>query len=283
MSSTGTAPEEIRQGWSFAHFEKGAKVLAAFAFGLYVLGFLVSNQYLVLLGISDFSSLRPKFVLTGAWVFLLYLFSSLPGWVPLLYVYRFGRNRRINSWRIVGIAILCIPLAVGLYLGLASMLMQSLHPWALHWAITAFGWISMGFPWLILALYPDDVKNKSGAIAFGVLICFTLLVFSHGMAHDVYCQVPEAYGGGRAVEVKLYFNKNGSQFWKGLDASHCTQSNPESSGGTPVYIMYQNEKDIMVGTCMTLWDAKGKRSFGVITINRNLLDGIVQVKPPDLP
>jgi hypothetical protein len=46
--------------------------------------------------------------------------------------------------------------------------------------------------------------------------------------------------------------------------------------------MYQNEKELVVGTCMNLSDAKGKQ-FGVVTINRNLLDGIVQVKPPDLP
>src|SRR5262249_10866700 len=153
---------------------------------------LVSNEYLVSLGISDFSSLRPKFVLTGAWVFLMYAFSSLPALLPALYMYRFGRDRR-NVLRIVGIALLCIPIAIGLDLGWASVLMRSLHVWSLYWALPAVTWVLLvAFPWSFLSVFPEDAKFPH-VIFYGALISISLLAFTYVMADQMYCHVPEAF------------------------------------------------------------------------------------------
>src|SRR5579864_7236998 len=54
---------------------KAAALVLAVSYGL---GLVISNQYLAPLGISDFSSLKPKYILTGLWTLLLLTIASLP-------------------------------------------------------------------------------------------------------------------------------------------------------------------------------------------------------------
>ena len=53
---------------------------------LYVIGLLVSNEYLMYWGISDFSSFRPKCVLTGTWTVILLTGFLLPVIAPFLLI-----------------------------------------------------------------------------------------------------------------------------------------------------------------------------------------------------
>jgi hypothetical protein len=85
MASPVTASSALESKWELSHVEHAVKSLAAFTVLLYALGLLTANQYLMGIGISDFSSLKPKFVLTGIWSFAFYLFSSSPIVIPMTY------------------------------------------------------------------------------------------------------------------------------------------------------------------------------------------------------
>src|SRR6266404_1790690 len=96
MASPTTAPTPREESakvsaFSFETAEKLAKSIIALVALMYGLGLFVTNRHLLSLGISDFSALRPKYVLTGAWILPLLLLSSLPAIFPFLTWRRLSR------------------------------------------------------------------------------------------------------------------------------------------------------------------------------------------------
>lgn len=294
MSSPSTAPEPIPQRSSFPDFEKTVKALAAFTVSLYALGLLVSNEYLVTLGISDFSSLRPRFVLTGAWVFVLYMFSSMPGSLPALYMYHFKRPLREAPFRIIGFLLLGIVAGIVFNLGCGSLFVHYISLWrptitqsassfwSLDWLEQVAWWLApAALPWLALVLLSAKMTRVRRFIVSGLFL-ISVLAFTYDMAHAAYPIIPEAYGGGEPVNVRLYFNKDGARLWKNLDGLTCTCSTPESTISAPVLIAYQNERELVIITLLTHTDSKSTPPVKVVTVNRSLLDGIVLTETPDI-
>jgi hypothetical protein len=75
MSKDDQSPrDETKASGPMSPFEIAEKITKAAALVLavsYSLGVLISNQYLMALGASDFASVRPKYVITGLWTILL--------------------------------------------------------------------------------------------------------------------------------------------------------------------------------------------------------------------
>ncbi|SRR6266481_462397 len=83
MASPNMSPDsDTAQGkpelFTFELFERAAKITIVIVGVLYGLGLLITNTYLASIGVSDFSSIKPKYIITGAWSFLILLLAALP-------------------------------------------------------------------------------------------------------------------------------------------------------------------------------------------------------------
>ncbi len=85
------------------------KSLAAIAATFYVLGFLTTNAYLYLLGVSDFSLLRTRFILTGVLTVLPIVFALVGGIYAAVDVYAHGDEGPLSTraylWVLADIAL----------------------------------------------------------------------------------------------------------------------------------------------------------------------------------
>ena len=78
MASNETKEPSRLLGYSLEEIEGYGKIIAFGAIALYVLGLVIVNVYLFQVGVSDFSVLRTRFVLTGALALsiLIFIYSA---------------------------------------------------------------------------------------------------------------------------------------------------------------------------------------------------------------
>src|SRR6185437_9498713 len=71
-------------------------------------GLLITNQYLVTIGVSDYSSVRPKYVATGLWGLLLIFTVTMPLVIPALF-YDSSDSPRVRTGMIaLNFAVCCL-------------------------------------------------------------------------------------------------------------------------------------------------------------------------------
>jgi hypothetical protein len=81
--SAASAQDDSAQSLArkLAAITKVSVIAVAFLYGL---GLLVTNEYLITIGVSDFTSVRPKYIVTGVWVLSIVAATFIPILFPLL-------------------------------------------------------------------------------------------------------------------------------------------------------------------------------------------------------
>lgn len=274
MASPVTATSVPESKWAFSHVEQAVKSLAAFTILLYALGLLTANQYLMSIGISDFSSLKPKFVLTGIWVFAFYIFSSSPVIVPLLYSFFSKKPLQGNHLRYAAFSVFGFAVGFVLDAGLLTVLIRGNTLSSLMWNSYILNIIPVASgPLLIAVLLPSEKRSRAARLFVGGMLALVGLAVFSDLTVALYDVIPDAYGGGLPVVAMLYFNKDGARLWHNLQATTCSCSTPESTISSPIYILYQNEQQLIVKTKFGVADASGQYREQVVAVNKNLLDG----------
>ncbi len=270
----GSEVTPITQAGVFELLEKstkGAVVLLAVA---YALGLLVTNQALIGLGVSDYSSVRPKFVLTGLWSLMLIVSAALPMVLPLRSLINFEPKTERTKEPVNGLTILLCVLAGNIVIfGLLGF----------HWpdaGILSLVEVGLFFivVWLgLVTLYYAVLALRLGFKINRVLIIETLLmlfffmsiVFATRIIADmVYPHIPEASGGGAPVFGSLILHKDGGEeFWKeaGIGQNDKITTNPRSR---LVRLLYQDEHIMIV-------QVFGNPNLKRMTLNKSLVDAFV--------
>jgi hypothetical protein len=202
---------------TFEVMEKIAKAIVAVVALSYALGMVVSNQYLIALGSSDFSSVRPKYVLTGCWVLLMILLFSLPVLLPLI------SFDSVNKRRLVLLAVLGLTFSLlvgGLFLYILHFDYRYMNeqPEVIGAVITLALLICIGTVLLVIGIRQVRTTENINTQFFGygimaVILCSVLAAVTSETAQHIYTHIPEAMGGGKAVMATIILNDKGVEFW----------------------------------------------------------------------
>ena len=272
-----TSVPETKPKTTFEMLEKITKAAVAVLAVSYGLGLIVSNQYLAPLGISDFSSLKPKYILTGLWTLLLLTIGSL----PVSFRFIAAPKSRAEKYSVsIPVGLLVSSGAITTFLAVVLGFDFSKQTWRIIAAIffyLIFGGCLTAFYWKRLWV---DVRTDRSVIFdwFMVIVslCFTLVPVTRGVAENIYRQVPEALGGGEPVGacVILYKDKGGAEFWSQAGVVEDEPLKRFEGNMRLVKIVYQDEKNLLVeGVDMNNpnLNSAGK----AIVISRDLVEGFV--------
>jgi hypothetical protein len=258
--------------------EKCAKAAAVIGILFYTTGMVVANQYLAQFDLSDFGSLKPKYVLTGAWTIMLMIVVGSPG---VLFVYMLDTERVRN-----------LPSKVRRLLGLFTLVVGGLVAYGALYLIQetlSEGGEKMGF---IDSIFVITMAIVIFIMLFNVvfmlwlterlydwplLSIFPLLVFSFfalsTIGKSIYGHFPEAVGGARPINAELILNRDGAAFWAQTgvvqnSCNGCTRT-------LPVKIIYQNDEVMVVQAAYTADQHEGQK---LVILRKPLVEVILPVE-----
>jgi hypothetical protein len=263
----------------FEAIEKITKAIVAVVALAYGLGMVVSNQYLISLGASDFSSVRPKYILTGGWVLVMMVLAALPVLLPLI-----GCDR-LFSWRsllLFGLGLLFSCLAgTGLlrFLRFDYAWRNEQHE-VLKTAVTGalVSCICCGL--LVIAIRKVRLIQIAGSqwmgyVMVALMVCSLLALVTSQVAGHIYGHIPEAMGGGKAVAAFIVLNDKGMEFWGQFLPLHPNPATTSKRAIQFANILYQDDKELIIEIEQARPDKPQlKHTTKSLILKRDLVDGI---------
>ena len=241
-----------------------ARLLAGLTLGLYVLGLLAVNGYLLALGVSDFTLVRARFIYTGAFIASFWAASIIiPAAIFLLLRRRWpGLNRATDHRRVflyLALAALSLP-GFLLTAAIFALLLDFIAPvssvvatfgYAFVQLLIAFALGSCSI-WVLNSLrkiaktgttWTAPLVDKIAALALlGFLLIIALALSVLLFMRNIYPLVPTQFGGGRPSMVQFLFNHDAVAGVKALGI-------PFTSAGdvsAPVELAYEGNQSYVV-------------------------------------
>lgn len=195
---------------------------------LYILGLVVTNTYLYILGVSDFALVKPRYVYLGAWAIFTIIMVCAPIATLLLVVLRlagkadsprWARRTRLGStelaraptasfWGVVAAMVATSALLILIGTQAAAYMSLMTHQWLLLCGSAA---ITGGLLAWLLVLVVCGGADSLWVVRLGiaaVLAALSVALYVYLFALLVYPRIPAAYGGGGGKIVQLYFQKD---------------------------------------------------------------------------
>jgi hypothetical protein len=242
-----------------------ARLLAGLTLGLYILGLLAVNGYLLALGVSDFTLVRARFIYTGAFIASFWATSIIiPAAIFLLLRRRWhGFNRATDHRRVLppylALAALSLP-GFLLTAAIFALLLDFVAPvssvvatfgYAFIQLIIAFALGSCSI-WVLNSLrqvartettWTGPLVDRIAALAFlGFLLIIASALSVLLFMKNIYPLVPTQFGGGRPSMVQFLFNHDAVAGAKALGI-------PFTSAGdlsAPVEMAYEGNQSYVV-------------------------------------
>jgi hypothetical protein len=195
--------------------EAMAKLGAVIIAMLYVVGLLISNEYLTTLGLTDFSLLRVKCVFTGAWAVPMIFVASLPA-LTLWIFEPFAEFRKryktlapaLSGWCFLFGFIELLAIFVSVFAN--SYLLKLMSP--SHNSAEAVCKIEKDILFgLVIVGMLLSVRARRNVL-LGVLSAVAVIGAFSGLATQVYPLVGEEFGGGAPVAMKIAFARDAPDF-----------------------------------------------------------------------
>ena len=249
---------------------------------LYGLGLLVTNEYLITLGVSDFTSVRPKYIVTGAWVLVIVAATFIPILFPLLI--RESRVAEKIAAAFLGALVAWVSVFFVLrVLGIQSELREMWKPLTLLLGVSSAIYFQT---WLFRKIIVIPAAISISAIV--LLGCFGGITATFIVAKKIYPKVPEALGGGKPLSGRIILNKEAAEFWveAGVEKSDPPNKTDDTFDDTArsrsVKILYQDEHVMVIEVQSTRVTPKlGVRGVVKSTqtrtmlLNKSLVDGVI--------
>ena len=205
MPQTDTAVSEPQADrlditWRLGDLEPVAKGSAAIGVFCYAVGFIATNIYLLRIGISDFSIVKPKSILTGFLIVaLLVVLSCFP--VVLVSLFKKGRaNWGGREWIWLALALIGLfacPVLIGV--GCRSRLdaLPPFMPVEHDWRSLTRASLRLVLPCYVIGFVTATaIRLRRQYLAAMVFVdCCALVVLMWAFARDVYPIVPAQFGG----------------------------------------------------------------------------------------
>ncbi|MEH1839309.1 MAG: hypothetical protein V7L20_11175 [Nostoc sp.] len=270
-------------------WETIVKIFTVLAVLCYLVGILTVNDYLYSLGISDFSSLKPRFIYTGVLV-LFSIFSNLTFSI-IVFMYRFKykvesikdlKFERISLrflWQILFSSLVGSLFFAVVYFVLFSFLFHFDPPEPSSIKTTIkdifevwfWGSIVCVCPGIIL-FFNTSIINSQARFSILLFLGFLfIIVFSYyltSFGYYVYPLIPEQYGGGKPKEVKIFFKEDISKEIEKIGIN--TQVNTDTQ---KIKLLFEGDKNYILKIEET------KKKTEIVQINKDDVRGIRFVRP----
>jgi hypothetical protein len=285
-----------------ASIESIAKTLVLSVAALYTLGLVVTNQYLISINSSDFTSLQPKCAITGAWSLALVVVSALPALMFFLswsLAERYSHSEKVRQL-LVRSAIVCAGVGLGVALaifGLNSVISllrvpadPALVPLKDSLCLDVSASVGfLGAIWGFVRLLPPKIFKI--ALVIYVALCLYFAAHVSQSLGYIYGEVPQALAGGRPLHAALIFNQNGVAFWRDIGGDFSSLNNG-SKRSVEVEVLFQ-DRDYFVIRLLGLYVVSRTQvgpignvpslslpSYGdiedrIIVLNKSLVDGVI--------
>ncbi|HEY6350536.1 MAG TPA: hypothetical protein VI636_14105 [Candidatus Angelobacter sp.] len=227
MSKESIAAKLVSIDW-----KNVGSVVAGVVALLYVLGLIVSNEYLNCISASNFALLRPQCIFTGTWTLALLFLGALPAIGGHMIA-----GRQPNKWRkwlFFPIGILCgwVLTVMGSWIVLKLLQTDTQvfwynqpaglpQPWHFLLSVKPMLYIAtwyLVFPTIVWLSNPRAfVTFTSAPIRHLVILLVFLSVWATwGIASEIYPHVPKAMAGGKPQVVVLFLTEDGKKVWSEL-------------------------------------------------------------------
>jgi hypothetical protein len=264
----------------------GSAVVAAL---MYALGLFVENFHLMAFGVSDFSSFRPKYMLTGAWSFMLIMSSSLPTVLCYLAVRRTGGRsyaERIPQFVlafVIGVMLAIYWNVLFLFVIVRLPLLDTLLKSLIQQLSTAFVgfllWVGVAAVRYLAKLLenyyvPPNMLVVAKVGLWGIvawLVLGLILTQCVMFSNLIFPQIPEGLGGGSLSKAVLILNRDGIAVWN--EAGTVIQPSGDLAATEPVEMIYQNEHEVVVIKQLSDTGDEGQR---IITLNKDVVKGMIR-------
>jgi hypothetical protein len=274
-TSAVSAESRFRVFFSVEIFEKVAKVGGIVIVGLYVLGLMVTNEYLMSWGLSDFATFRPKSIITGTWALLFFLCAALPFLTPFVLIPSPSLKSVKSGLRVIG-AVLVGSIAgfLCVFTILNTVMGHQQTAILVRYIIEEIILVSSAFIlWAVMFWCAGRVPKIKllGSLLLSLTVVATAVAFTYGLSRTIYDKVPEAFGGGQSVPGHLILNKDGVRFWKRISGKEIG-GDAESVVSAYVNILYQNDREMVLRVPV---DENGQQQLKLVVLNKSLVDGFL--------
>lgn len=266
------------------------KIFAVLAAFCYLIGLLTVNDYLYGLGISDFSSLKPRLIYTGALV----LFSIISSLTFSIIVLMEKFNYKLESFKDIKFDRINLRFFGQI---LVSSIVGSLISAVVYLAIFGFlylfepfeeSFISIIFNHVIVVWFLSfimciylgiilfsNASVRNNQVRFSILLFlgfFFIIGFSYyltAFGYHVYPLIPEQFGGGKPKEVELFLKQEAIKDMKEMGIE--TQASADTQ---KITILFEGDKNYILKI------KEGKNKSEIVQINKDDVRGIKLTRPP---
>lgn len=279
-AGTKTAESQKRGEGGIATWLKSlgstATIMVAVFYGV---GLLVTNVYLLGIGVTDFNLFRVRCVLTGSWATLMMAAACLPvATLMAIIVSERNPNPHFRITRRTSPVFLIGSIAVGFML---EVLITSIIRISTSSRLVLWYGVDCGVFLLPLAFYSFSYFQKKrigerpyfasdAAIKFitGVFVVMCVVLSVSHKGRVVYPSVPAAFGGGRPQKAKLILNQEGVIAWNKIPGRDSPLPTPGFVLTPEIDILYENETQIVF--------TRDKDS--IVSLDRKLISAIITSK-----
>jgi hypothetical protein len=230
------------------------KVSAVLVAMLYLLGLIISNESLAKLGLSDFSLIRIKCILTGIWSLCLILIGSIPTLFVNFYITECeGQTTGLKIPKALFYYIVIMVVAVLIDATIVQLMSYGQVQWPHNeelyrhhiWlfvpgAIKLVASLNWYMPLLFLSP-PKERRLTSLSLGFWL---FSILLATDVIAVFIYPFIGPQWGGGRAIRACLVLNEDGSKLWRQLNEKG--SFGPTFTTTEQVRLLYENDSTMAI-------------------------------------
>lgn len=276
-----------------------AKSVAFFAIVFYIIGFLTTNLYLQQLGFSDFSLLKPRFILTGGLVVFsiaLICLCVLLGSINLFNNFfkdisqetqEFIRQTKAVRPFLAPVALLMIVAPLIILAGFLSVNNEELNfsqlilnSLKLYLSGLFLGLITLS-PWIVKYVKKRRFTLELRDSYILVWIITVLLIYMYFsilylgiFSKEIYPKVPEQFGGGKPRKVRILFAKDQADMLKQSGIPTCGSDNTSSNWSKPVNILFEGSENYFLSL------ADGRPPIQILKKTVSAVEPILQISRP---
>lgn len=271
---------------SVAMLKEIASIATLSALTFYAAGLIVTNCYLASIGLTDYGSLKPRCVMTGAWACVAIFLCSMPALVfrrimlsPPGHDLRKGKLSEMER-----VSTLCLVIFLGLFAVLSGKPIPSLNELLNFFILVCICSMPILFDVLFIKTamkhLPDSMSSrlKDARIRTAIvgIICYAGVLFL--IAVLFYPVVLPTWGGGEPQRARLVLNYDGATVWRKLPADK------NGTGAQPGAMLSQKEDEpFLTPEVEILYVTDGElvlrvqqqRDYSVFTLDRKLVSALI--------
>lgn len=257
---------------TFLDVDTATKLIVCFTILFYIVGFITTNLYLQQFSFSDFSLLKPRFILTGSLVvaslilnFLLISvgYSLFPHY-SIKFLFK-GNKKFSELGNIFNALLLIVVPLIACFvfvsksnanrLSFPNLLSSSLYLYGINLIlglISVIPFLSTVIPRRKLFLpgrKPANLNLRDNYTNLGFLLILYIIcgyVYLGLFTQVIYPKIPEQFGGGEPRQVRILFAKEQADTIKQNGIPTCNSDKLKSNWSKPVSLLFEGSEHYLL-------------------------------------